>query len=170
MKCEIYFQLCKSMYVLFECYKEIIFSSKQTKKLLRKHKGSIITAYDYACRFSPKKLVSKFIGIPHQRISSWKSVAQCAKSVLNKCMVKHPLQLSIRETLVLKNILVEDSFKLLPISYRWAQMVRTNSVSIAQNTFYKYARAILGEKFHYKKTTAHVPSPKADAPFQIAQW
>jgi hypothetical protein len=39
------------MFVLFNCFKDIVFASKQSKKLLRKHKDLIIVAYDYVCRF-----------------------------------------------------------------------------------------------------------------------
>lgn len=167
MKHRAYCQLCKNMFVLFNCFKDIVFASKQSKKLLRKHKDSIIVAYDYVCRFSSKKLVSKFIGIPHQRISSWKNVSSCSKSVLNRCLFSHPLQLSVNEVAVFKKFLFDERFASLPLSYRWAQLIRLSSVVICLSTFYKYASAILGVSVRYLKPVSHVVSPKAFAPFQV---
>lgn len=167
MKSNFYFQLCKSMYVLFECYKGIIFSSQYSKKMIRSNKSIISKAYKYACRHSSKKLVSKFIGIPFQRINSWNNTSKCVKSVFNSCMVKHPSQLSVREYGILKGVLTDERFEALPLSYRWAQLVRTSPVAIGISTFYKYAKVFLVERCQYIKPSSNVESPKAGAPFRI---
>ena len=167
MKHNAYFQLCKNMFVLFNCYKYIIFSNKHSKKLLRKHKTDIILAFDYACKSVSKKVISKFIGIPYQRIASWKNVSSCSKSVLNKCLVAHPLQLSNNEISVFKSVLFAEKFALLPLSYRWVQLVRTTKVVICLSTFYKYASAIIGGSYKFVKPVSHTITPKASAPFQV---
>ena len=92
----------------------------------------------------------------------------CQSSVFSLCRVKHPSQLTVRETNTIKSFCADPRFQLWPLVSIYHQIRRDKAAFFTKSTFYKYV-ALLGLKRnitgHRRKN--HDTGIRAPGPLQL---
>jgi putative transposase len=93
---------------------------------------------------------------------------KCTISLLNQCIVKHPMQLLSEEVQEIKKYLTCQTYLLWPLNSVFHQMRRDGVGSFSKNTFYKYASLLnLKKLLPAHRRSNHLPGIRADRPFEL---
>ena len=114
-----------------------------------------------------KEKILKWIGLTSQQVGYWRrSSKPCPSSLLELCRIRHPLQLTIKETKSIKTYLSNPDYDSWPGASVYYQILRDRAAYFALSTFYLYARK-LGLKRNFKKEKARIEGIRAARPGQI---
>jgi len=142
-----YASMSEGLKILLRCLDDILSSTGEKERLIMKNKDLVVQAYFKARNLIPKKMLTSDLGITEKRILQWASYKKCEVSMLKKCFVMHPRQLTIMEQDILKQYLFDPENRHLPRTYIWAK-ARREGLYITQRTFWRYANAFIGKVEH----------------------
>jgi putative transposase len=142
----------KEAQVMMKTYMKVVLllvsaisGSKSFYQLLRNNKEGLVHAIHRYHKKIDTRLVLRLLKIPVSVFYYWKNkvLYKCEASPLKLCKRVYPLQLTVNEVLVIKELVSSEQFKYWPIcSLAW-YATRENLLHISLATWYKYIH-ILG--------------------------
>ena len=161
-------QIIKSVYRIFIVYQTIFNNLKPKRKQLKKHQKIIInTIVQIKDSIGFDKALKAF-NLSHQQFYRWKNKVNCTIDYRFLCKKKHPMQLSVKETKIIKKYLSDDRFTYWPLSSIYYTMLRNKDAFMSLTTFYKYA--YLFDYVRHKplcRNKKHTLGIRASKPFEI---
>ena len=154
------------MYHLYSAYKTVTDSVTNIKKTFRENKPIIFKAFNTASLYLKKSKIYQTLNLSHDFIH-YKNRSNCSISIFNKCLKKHPLQLTSLDVKTIQEYCYHKTYKnWQAISIYW-QMVRDKKLFCSKTTFYRYANKlgiIFTKKRHQWKNYSSIIATK---PFEI---
>ena len=91
-----------------------------------------------------KDLLLRFLQVSDKRYKAWLSDRKfaCPQSVIGQCFKRRPNQISPFEISMLKSYMNDNRYKIWCTRSVWGKAVRNGDVSMAESTWYKYARKL----------------------------
>ncbi|MCX6180988.1 MAG: hypothetical protein NT150_03545 [Bacteroidetes bacterium] len=159
-------QAAKGLYHLYSSYKSIIDNLPDVKKLYRDNKKLILKSFHSATLYLSKSKIYKTLNVSHDFIH-FKHIPACFNSLLNKCLKKHPLQLTASDLKIIHEYCLHPIYKSWQgISVYW-QMIRDKKLFCSKTTFYRYINK-MGISFPKKRNVWKNYTPIiANKPFEI---
>ncbi|HYG49422.1 MAG TPA: hypothetical protein VD905_00900, partial [Flavobacteriales bacterium] len=134
--------LLKLYMSLFTCFRTLAQSVPNLNAKLRKQKTVFIDAYNYCKKYISAEKFKRLTGVSPQKINRWQNEIYCGNSVLEKCVLENPHQLTFEEQNIiareLQNPVNDHLFK----CDLWAKLLRNGILKCKLTTFYKYSRFI----------------------------
>ncbi len=138
-----YVAICEGLTVLVNCFNEMLDSTGERDRLEKRNREKLVQAYFLARNFLPRKTLEEKIGINEKRIKQWATYKKCKTSVLKKCFLNAPQQLTLSEQEKFKRYFTDPENSNLPRNHIWAK-ARREGLYISRQTFSKYAIAYAG--------------------------
>ena len=125
-----------------------------------------------------KKDLLRFLMISKRQYSFWLSDRKfaCNQSLVGQCFKRRPMQISNREITILKKYMNKSQYKTWCIRSIWGKAIRDGVVSMAESTWYKYARKLgyseakKPEKKPRKKGSFNASRPNETWHMDISQY
>jgi len=138
-----YSSMYEGLTVLVNCFNDMIDSTGERDRLEVRNREKIVQAYFLASKLLPKKLLDEKLGISEKRIKQWAASKKCDSSVMKKCFLTYPGQLTLSEQERFKRYLTDPENSNLPRNHIWAK-ARREGFYVSKRTFLKYAIAFAG--------------------------
>lgn len=121
------------------------------KKLIKSNRAIFVDLLENLSDNFPieKRSLLRFLQITPRQYSSWLNDKKfaCPKSLIGQCFKRRPYQISVSEIEILKKYMNNAKYKIWCIRSVWGKAVRDGVVSMAESTWYKYAKQLgLSEK------------------------
>ena len=125
-----------------------------------------------------KKDLLRFLMISKRQYTFWLSDRKfaCSQSLVGQCFKRRPMQISNREIMILKKYMNKSQYKTWCIRSIWGKAIRDGVVSMAESTWYKYARKLgysearKPEKKPRKKGSFNASRPNETWHMDISQY
>ncbi|MDI1256696.1 MAG: DDE-type integrase/transposase/recombinase [Flavobacterium sp.] len=125
-----------------------------------------------------KKDLLLFLQITKPQYAFWLGDRKfsCSKSLIGQCFKRRPKQISNKEIIVLKNYMNNSKYKRWCIRSIWGKAIREGAVSMAESTWYKYAKKLgysqarKPEKKTRKKGSFNASRPNETWHMDISQY
>lgn len=116
------------------------------KKLIKSNRNVFVDLLESLSEDFPieKRSLLRFLQISTRQYQSWLSDRKfaCHKSLIGQCFKRRPLQISPSEIETLKKYMNNANYKIWCIRSVWGKAVRNGAVSMAESTWYKYAKEL----------------------------
>ncbi|MGZ3902354.1 MAG: hypothetical protein ACXVC6_01575 [Bacteroidia bacterium] len=161
-------KLLKVYMALYNCFQEIVHTTKDIVRNIKKHKNILVKTYEQCRTLLNAAEFENLTGISTKTILRWRNEVHCQKSFLELCRSKHAAQLTFEEQKTVFEELRSPANETVFICDIWSRLARTGQLRCKLGTFYKYAR-IAVQKFNLrkKKSKKHINPVRAKSPLSI---
>ena len=134
-----------------------ILGIKNFQKLIRNNRNSFLPNIENLIEVSGnKKLVLKLLKISSPQFGAWQKMKkyECKESLIWLCYKRVSRQISLKEILIMKNLLKEKKYLHWSSASVWGKAVKDGKISISVQSWYHYAKLLglgLKRKKFYKK-------------------
>lgn len=143
------------------------------KKLIKNNREVFVSTLENLGHDFPvsKNTLLRFLQVPDKRYKAWLSDRKfaCTQSVIGQCFKRRPNQIAPFEISMLKSYMNDHRYKIWCTRSVWGKAVRNGDVSMAESTWYKYARKLGFTKAH-KPIKKHRKKGSFDASRPNETW
>ena len=134
-----YFSFCRLYIVLIN-----FIGRKKMKMFIKQNRDLVVLLIERLPDFAPKSVFYKFFFLNAISYGQMKAFYQagCKNSPIGICFQRKPNQVSYKELLELKKMLLRKKYRSWSSSAVWAKAVRLGKVSMSRTTWYHYARML----------------------------
>ena len=148
-----------------------ILGVKNFQKLVKSNKKILLTPIENLILVSGnKRMVLKLLKISSPQFGSWQKMKkyECKESLIWLCYKRVSRQISLKEIVIMKNLLKEKKYLHWSSASVWGKAVKDGKISMSVQSWYNYAKLLgLGlkrKKFYKKRKRISV---RAEKPNQI---
>jgi transposase InsO family protein len=134
-----YFSFCRLYIVLIN-----FIGRKKMKMFIKQNRDLVVNLMERLPEFVDKSIFYKFFFLNAISYGQMKAFYQagCKNSPIGICFQRKPNQVSYKELLELKKMLLRKKYRSWSSSAVWAKAVRLGKVSMSRTTWYHYARML----------------------------
>lgn len=157
-----------------------VLGKENIQKLIKSNRNIFVDILENLSEDFPfaKKDLLRFLMITKRQYAFWLSDRKfaCNKSLIGQCFKRKPKQISNKEVIILKKYMNNSRFKTWCIRSIWGKTIRDGVVSMAESTWYKYARKLgysqtrKPEKKKRKKGSFNATKPNETWHMDISQY
>lgn len=139
-KHKIIFQSARICCRIVDCFSDLLSKKKGLEGLMKSNKQKIVDTIDWLIpKLSSPKKACRIFNITSKKYYRWKSKIHCTTSKLNLCFKTHPLQLSVKESTIIKDSINDPENQNKPMATIYYSLLRSTKLFCGITTFYKYA-------------------------------
>ncbi len=161
-------QAAKALYYIFLAFQIVLSRINTSKNLFFESKELVIDTIDRTKDILNFDRLLRIFNITSQTYYYWKNKIECSDSLINLCKKRHPLQLTGREVLSIKQYLTSQKYINWSLSSVYYKMMHEKAAFMGLVSFYKYAKLLklTRQKPHHRRKKYKI-GIRAEKPLQI---